>query len=89
MCKKHVFKKHLSTFKAVFSKNLLHKIDGKPFYAYYNAFSKEKWNTEQTLLEHPDKIHADSKVFLQIIQESTEKGIRHVFNLDKWDYQTP
>ena len=61
--------------KQFLGKNLLHKINGKPFFQYYNAFSKEKWNTEQTLLENPDNINADSKVFLQIIQESTEKEL--------------
>ena len=61
--------------KQFLAKNLLHKLENKHFFQYYNAYSKEKWNTERTLLENPDTIQADSKVFLQTIQQSAEQEL--------------
>ncbi len=56
--------------------NLLHKINSKPFYTYYNAFSKEKWNTDKDLLKTPTSIKDESNTFLQIVQESVEKELK-------------
>ncbi len=61
--------------KQFLAKNLLYRIDNKPFFAYYNAYSKEKWDTKRTLLENPDDIQADSKAFLQVIQQSSEEEL--------------
>ena len=57
-------------------KNLLHKIHGKPFYFYYNAFSKEKWNTNKDLLANPKNMNDNSNLFLEIVQESSEKELK-------------
>ncbi len=57
-------------------KNLLHTINGKPFYFYYNAFSKEKWNTNKDLLANPKNMNDDSNLFLEIVQESAEKELK-------------
>ena len=55
--------------------NLLHKINNKPFYTYYNAFSKEKWNTDKDLLMTPTSIKDESNTFLEIVQKSIEKEL--------------
>ncbi|MAU14039.1 MAG: hypothetical protein CMH46_00680 [Muricauda sp.] len=52
------------------------KISKLPFYKLYQEFSKLKWNEQNTLLAHPDKIPENAQHFLNIIDEAENKIIK-------------